>query len=250
MHNKSISELDRLVLELAVRGMLPRSSPHTCPYLPDQQALEEGFVVEKLHSETYHELMNLGFRRSGKVLYRPRCESCSSCIQLRVPVHDFAPSRSQRRVFRKNSDLSIRLAPPHLDEEKQALYTRYLTRQHPDSQQGDDPESLRDFLYSSCVDTVEATYHDAEDRLVAVSLLDVSSRSLSSVYHFFDPEHAKRSLGVHSVLAEIELCKDWGIPYYYLGYWVPGCGSMAYKADYYPHEILVEDTWQRVEKNR
>jgi arginine-tRNA-protein transferase len=40
------------------------------------------------------------------------------------------------------------------------------------------------------------------------------------------------------VLQEIEFCRAHGLPYLYLGYWVAGCASMAYKSQYRPHELL------------
>jgi len=250
------ASIDALVMKLVNEERLPRSSPHDCPYLDDLEAVEEGFMVERLRPETYHELMNLGFRRSGQVFYRPRCENCSKCTQLRVPTEDFKRSKSQRRTWNKNKDVTAEVGPPVLTDEKYDIYRRYLAHQHPDSRQTDDREGLRNFLYTTSVDTMEVRYRlddgdeegEESGRLIALSLLDVSSRSLSSVYHFFDPRERKRSLGVYSVLYEVELGRRWGIPWYYLGYWVEGAPTMKYKANYYPHEILVDGEWQRRHK--
>jgi arginyl-tRNA--protein-N-Asp/Glu arginylyltransferase len=67
---------------------------------------------------------------------------------------------------------------------------------------------------------------------------------VSAVYHFYDPEHKDRSLGVFSVLAEIDWTRQLGVPFYYLGYWVEGSKTMAYKANYGPHEVLRAGRWQ------
>jgi arginyl-tRNA--protein-N-Asp/Glu arginylyltransferase len=48
---------------------------------------------------------------------------------------------------------------------------------------------------------------------------------------------------VHSALTEIALAQRMGIPYYYLGYWIAQSPAMVYKADYRPHEVLVDGRW-------
>ncbi|MBK8100722.1 MAG: arginyltransferase [Planctomycetes bacterium] len=223
-------------------GKLPRMPEHPCSYLPERQARMQGFVTSGLDPEVYHELMDRGFRRSGDFFYAPDCRGCRRCVPIRVPVVTFTPSRSQRRALLRNRDVELRIGAPDLDAARVELYQRYLARQHRGSEQAADESTLRSFLYQPIVDTVEATYWLGE-RLAAVTILDVCSRSVSSVYHFFDPELARRSLGVYSVLAEIEWTKQQGIPHYYLGYWVEGARTMHYKADYRPHELWVDGRW-------
>lgn len=201
-------------------------------------------MIESLHPDVYHALMDMGFRRSGRVLYRPQCDGCSACVPLRVPVASFVPSKSQRRVWRRNQDVRyVVTSPPVMDEARVGLYIRYLQHQHAKTQQGDEASRLEGFLYTSCVDSIEVAYFDPQGDLVGVSILDRSAQSLSSVYHFFAPEARERSIGVYSVLLELELCKQWGIPYYYLGFWVEPCKAMTYKATYRPYELLIDGVW-------
>jgi arginine-tRNA-protein transferase len=216
---------------------------HPCSYLPDRQATEEAWLAWQVRPAAYHELMDRGFRRSGNILYRPVCEACQLCVPIRIPVEQFKPSRSQRRVLRRNADVRIRVQEPAVTAEKHDIYRRYLQTQHDKSPQGADMESLRDFLYSSCVHTIEVEYR-AEDRLLGVSICDVSQRAISGVYHYFDPGAGKRSIGVYSALSEIQLCREQGIPHYYLGYWVNGCASMEYKTNFRPYELLINGKWQ------
>ncbi len=236
------------LLDLLAGDGLPVSEPHPCPYLPVRFAREQGFLSDQLDGEVYHELMALGFRRSGRVYYRPACEACQACVPLRIDVHAFQPSRSQRRVQRRNRDVTVRVGPPDMTDEKVRLYRQYLHSQHPGSEQGDSADDLEQFLYRSPITTLEVTYHDVDLRLIGASLIDLSTRSVSSVYHFFDPREARRSLGVFSVLTEIDLCKRWEVPHYYLGYWVAGAPTMDYKADYRPHEVLIDGQWVRRDK--
>lgn len=219
------------------------SELRTCSYFDDRQALDEAYLAAEVPPAGYRGLMDLNFRRSGVLIYRPRCPSCSLCRQIRVATDTIKPSKSQRRAIRKNNDVGATCVRPQLTAEKAALYLRYIDGQHPGSSQPKDIRSLRDFLYSSCVETAEVEYRLPDGTLIAVSILDVAQDALSSVYHFFDPSHARRSLGVYSVFAECQIAREQGIPWYYLGYWIPGCRTMEYKAQYDPHEVLVDGHW-------
>ncbi len=246
MGTESADPMRLPLLDLIDSGGLPVTEPRPCAYLPGRAARSEGFRAAPLHGETYHDLMDRGFRRSGDIFYRPRCDGCQACVQIRIPVGEFEPSKSQRRALRRNEEVTVRVGPLTLTEEKAALYQRYLAHQHPGSPQSEDAEGLREFLYQDVVETVEVNYLLGE-RVIAVSILDVCSRSVSSVYHFFDPVEAGRSLGVFSILMEIEMTKAWNVPHYYLGYWVRGSKTMDYKAKFTPHELLVEGKWVRGE---
>jgi len=132
-----------------------------------------------------------------------------------------------------------RIDRPCLTEEKWSLYRRYLRHRH-DGTMGEDYDDLANFLYRSPVRTLEVTYRVGE-RLGGVGIIDVSSRAVSTVYFYFDPDLSRRSLGVFSVLWEIEWCRARGMSHYYLGFYVRGARSMSYKADYRPHELLGAD---------
>jgi arginine-tRNA-protein transferase len=84
-------------------------------------------------------------------------------------------------------------------------------------------------------------------QLLAVALTDVLSDGLSMVYSFFDPEAADRSLGTFMILDHIERARAMGLPYVYLGYWVPGSKKMDYKGRFLPQERLQPSGWTRVE---
>ena len=234
---------------LSIEALIgPHSVPlgahsHDCSYLPDRIATEEAWLVWQLSPAAYHELMDRGFRRSGNIIYRTACEGCRKCVPIRVRTADFKPSKSQRRVLNRNTDVVMYVHEPELTREKHDVYRRYLQAQHDKSPQGDDIESMRDFLYTSGVATVEICYRDHGGRLLGVSLCDVSRRSISSVYHFFEPDESRRSLGVFSAVKEIELCRDKQVPYYYLGFWIDGCKAMEYKNRYGPCELLVDGEW-------
>lgn len=225
---------------------LAMGDDHPCPYVPDETAREEVFLTAKLDPDLYHDFMDHGFRRSGDIFYRPICPTCFECRSLRVPVHEFVPSKSQRRVLRKNEDINVHAGAPELTDEKCRLYGRYLRERH-DSEDHDSPEDLRRFLYRSPVWTLELEYR-LKDRLIAVSILDICRRSMSSVYTYFDPDFSTASIGTFTALKEIEICLRRGIHHYYLGFYVKGCTSMNYKTRFRPYELLGrEREWARGE---
>jgi len=140
--------------------------------------------------------MNQGFRRSGMYFYRPVCADCSECRPIRINADEFRLSRSRRRVLRQNQDVNVRIGPPKFTKEKFKIYSDYLTTQH-----GCGPElsasNLKRFLYTSPVHTLELEYW-LRRHLLAVGIVDICSRSLSSVYVFYDPDFCSRSLGTFS----------------------------------------------------
>ena len=127
-----------------------------------------------------------------------------------------------------------------MTEEKFDLYRRYQMERH-DGEGNEDSKGMEEFLYQSPVQTVEFNYRDAAGKLVAVGICDISRRSLSSVYFYFDPEQPKRGLGNFGAMVEIEYARKQKIPYWYIGYWVKGCQAMEYKAVFRPNELLYPD---------
>lgn len=231
-----------------VPGELPQSlsEEFPCPYLPGQQARYEVYSAPGLTGGTYERLMACGFRRSGELVYRPRCRQCTECRQIRVLVDSFRRTRSMRRVWRRNQDVTVERGAPQDDiDEKHEIYQRYLEQQHDDTMNRS-REAFNSFLSGAHRDTFEFRYR-LGNRLAGVSVTDRCPGGLSSVYMYFDPEFACRSLGVFSVLHELEVCRAEGLPYYYLGYLVTGSATMEYKARFRPFELLMNmQRWVRV----
>jgi arginine-tRNA-protein transferase len=223
----------------ALRNVSPE---RPCPYLPNRLSRSEVYLAERLPGAMYERLLARGFRRSGRVVYRPRCRHCQECRQLRVLASRFAPSRSMRRVLRRSEDVRVEMGAPQPTVEKHTLFASYLDGQH-DGSMPRTYESFVEFLYDSPTRTLEFRYWLGA-RLVGVSLLDKCPKGLSSVYMYYDPTLPSRSLGTFSILKEIAYCREHRLPYYYLGYHVAGSKTMDYKARFRPAEVLVgENRW-------
>jgi arginine-tRNA-protein transferase len=231
-----------------VKVSLVTLGEHPCAYLPGRVSESRALWAERMAPAVYHKFMDAGFRRSGKLLYQPVCRGCRACVSIRVPVDQFRPSKSQRRCRRRNEDLAVTVGEPVATDEKYDLYRRYVVDRHHRPAEEEDRGTFERFLYDSPVDTLEFGYRDTSGRLLAVGLCDVSPRSLSSVYFYFDPDESRRGVGTFGALYEIETAARLGVPHYYLGYWVDGCAAMEYKADFRPAEVLHPDgVWRRMD---
>lgn len=220
--------------------------PHPCSYLGDRDAVTVFADPSYPKSiQLYSVLSRYGFRRSGQHVYRPRCSACSACVPVRLPVDAFKPNRAQRRIWKKNRDLTVQARPARYSHEHYTLYTRYLAARHSGGgMDNPSPKGYLDFLTSQWSDTVFYEFR-LDERLLGVTVADCLDDGLSAVYTFFDPEHGARSLGVFAVLLLTEITRASGLPLLYLGYWVRGCRKMSYKAGYQPLEYLVDGAWTR-----
>lgn len=221
------------------------ASPSPCGYLPDQRWSLEYDLVASLSPAEYMERMGAGWRRFGSMLFRPHCAACRSCLSLRVVVERFRPDRSQRRATRVNEgQVELRIGQPSVTAAKLRLYDRYHARQadakgwpqHP----AKDPASYAQSFVENPFPTEEWCYH-LEGKLVGVGYVDVLPGGLSAIYFFYDPDQRHRSLGTWNVLNVVRAAQARSLPHAYLGYFVPGSESMAYKARFAPNELLGED---------
>jgi arginine-tRNA-protein transferase len=225
-----------------MRVTLFEMSNGDCPYLPNRTWVTRSFRANEVPEELYEQLLNHGWRRSGSIFYHNNCPGCNLCIPIRVPVERFAPSKSQRKVLRKNRDVTIERHEAHTRSELVELFRRYdMERHDPDSDISE--ESFDRFLGSSPIQTDVMEYR-VGDRLVGAGWLDILPEGLSTVYFAFEPAEHKRSLGTFSALKEIELCQELGKPWYYLGYFVPGSPKMSYKTRFRPYQLLMDGEWR------
>ncbi len=224
------------------------SAEHPCSYLPEMSATT--LFADPRASMTpqlYSTLSDLGFRRSGEYVYTPHCAQCHACLPMRLPIRDFKPDRSQRRNWKRNQDLEVRILPAQFSDDSFALYQRYIHSRHPDgSMATPDREQAGQFFTSSWSDTRFVAFN-LSGKTLAVAVIDILESGLSAVYTFFDPEAHKRGPGVFAVLWMIEEAKRRGLPYLYLGYLIHESPKMAYKAQYRPFEVFRNGKWQREE---
>ncbi len=232
------------------------TAPQPCPYLDGRMERKlftalQGDGAEKLNNA----LSKQGFRRSQNVLYRPSCADCSACLSARIRVADFAPSKSQKRVLKRNADLTRSASSPWATEGQYALFRDYLDSRHATGGMADmdlfefaamvEETPIRTRLIEYRSKLADATItDDPYDGLRAVSLTDVLDDGLSMVYSFFAPELMKSSVGTYLILDHIQIARELELPFVYLGYWVPGSDKMGYKANFKGVEIFRKGAWE------
>lgn len=220
---------------------------HSCSYLSRRQARTLFLDPrETITPRTYQLLTEQGFRRSGGHLYRPHCRSCQACVPTRIPVADFTPRRSQRRALKRNDDVTVQVHRATYSPRFYALYARYIAGRHADGDMFPPTrDQFRSFLLSPWSESLFLCSYLGED-LVAVAVTDQQLRGLSAIYTFFEPDMPERSLGVWSVLQQIELARRLHVPHLYLGYWIRDAEKMRYKTEYRPVELFLNGRWVSV----
>jgi arginine-tRNA-protein transferase len=217
-----------------------------CPYLPGRDArLPMRFPLRHLEPEEFDECMAAGDRRAGSMLYAPDCPGCKACEAIRLDVARFRPSRTQRRVMRRGDrEIRIQCGAARIDGQRAALFNKHRNlRGLNQGESNIDTQEYGEFLVRSCCETLELTFF-VRDRLAAVAICDRGATCLSAVYCYFDPDYSRLSPGAYAILTQIDLCRRWGLRYLYLGYYIAESPHMSYKANYRPHERLIDGHWQ------
>jgi len=225
------------------------TAPQPCPYLEGRMERKlftalQGEGADRLNNS----LSQQGFRRSQNVLYRPSCADCAACLSARIDVAAFHPTKTQKRAAKRNAGLTRRASSPWATEEQYALFRRYLDARHADGGMADmDVFEFAAMIEETPIRSRVVEYSDPEAQdLIAVSLTDVLEDGVSMVYSFYTPDRPQASLGTWMILDHIEIARENGLPYVYLGYWVPGSPKMGYKSRFSGLEVYFGGRWQKV----
>lgn len=208
-----------------------------CSYISGNSQSIHYKIIHECTKEQCESLILRGWRRFGSMYFRPICQDCRACESLKIDVNRYRFRKSDRRILRKNSHITTVIRQPSLTREHLNLFERYHRYKH-HTRNWDAPKSDPKNYYASFVQGhgdfgFEVLYFDG-DKLIAVDLIDILEEGISALYCYYDPDYAGQSLGRYTLLQQIEFARRLGLKWIYLGYYVQGCQSLSYKADYTP----------------
>lgn len=196
--------------------------------------INEYFLRHRVEPEQMDKLWAQGWRHFGEYFFRYSIahhnDGAQTVIPLRIDLTKFELSRSQKRALNRNRDLTVVVRPSFIDEFKKQLFHRHKRRFNHNV-----PDSILDFMSDRpaevpCTNREIAVF--ADEKLIAVSFLDVGQASTSSVYAMFEPAESKRSLGIFMILQAINHSRELGCRYYYPGYAYRGQSFYDYKKNF------------------
>ena len=127
------------------------TTPYPCGYLPGK--LAQSLIATPHHlvdNNIYSGLIQQGFRRSGKFVYRPHCEQCNACIPTRVVLAEFTPSRSQKRAFKQHHDLVAHILPLAYQQDHFELYANYQAARHAEAENFSAEKTMQSNIGNFC----------------------------------------------------------------------------------------------------
>jgi len=182
-----------------------------------------------------------GWRRFGRNFIYPMCYGCTECKSLRIKVKDYKYSKSQRKAINRNEETKILIQDPSIQQEYLNLYNKYHSYKakrdgwkHCDI----DMQEYHETYVAGANEFGKELLYYIDGKLVAVDLIDILDDGISSVYCYYDPDYPRLSLGKYTLLYQIRLAENLGLDYVYLGYWVDGYKTFAYKEGFGPMEML------------
>ena len=215
-----------------------------CPYGLPRTAVYHQALFTSIGDATLGMLFAHGYRRNGNCIYSMRCPGCNACVPIRLRPEEFVPNRNQRRVVKKNQDVTVGVAPLRMSSENLALLHHHLRTRFPEGRSNAE-DYYAGFFISAISRCFEIRYRVGE-RLIGVAIVDGSEQWLNAVYFYFDPQESWRSPGTMNILNLVRFCRRHGIEHLYLGYCIEEVRAMRYKAAFRPHELLRGGQWEPV----
>lgn len=212
-----------------------------CSYLDDKKQTTHYKVINNCDAKSCEALIERGYRRFGKMYFRPICATCTECQSIKIDVNNYRFSKSAKRIIKKAKNITSYIQTPSVSQEHLELFEKYHLYMHKkkgwDYSQTDSRHYYNSFVTGHADFGFEVLYYDQE-KLIGVDLIDILENGISSIYFYYDPDYAKYSLGKLSLYNQIKYAQSTNKQWIYLGYYVEGCPSLSYKSQYTPYVTL------------
>lgn len=212
-----------------------------CSYLKDKKQIMHYKIIGNCNIKSCSDFIERGFRRFGKMYFRPICEGCDECKSIKIDVNNFTFTKSARRVIKKASGIKNYIQKPSMTQEHLALFEKYHKYMNI-KKNWEYSETTAEHYYNSFVVGheefgYEVLYYD-DDKLIGIDLIDILEDGISSIYFYYDPDYSHLSLGKYSLYNQIKFALKSDKKWIYLGYYVKDCPSLSYKSEYKPYLTL------------
>ncbi|MFC1744463.1 hypothetical protein ACFL35_10755 [Candidatus Riflebacteria bacterium] len=238
------SKVDNKVIDL--RGNLTIILPaqnHNCGYFKDRKALCDSFIMLCPGVDTFEDLMEKGFRHFGPFYWTNKCENCTQCVPIRIPVQEFQLSKSKKIIINKNLDLDVKISKPVFSDKKYKLFREHGKKFPYSGSIKHSREEFQAMFFDPPHPFCKEYQYFLGKKLIAVGYVDETPKQFSSTYFFYDLNYNRRSLGNFSILFELTRARQKGAKFYYLGYYLSKNSSMKYKIDFFPSEVQIKGKW-------
>jgi arginyl-tRNA--protein-N-Asp/Glu arginylyltransferase len=217
----------------------------SCIFDQERKIKLSAFYLYRCTREDFDYYLELGYRKFAYRFFKYLCD-CDLCSSIRIIAHEYSHSKTHKRVLKKNAGMQFSVSPLEYKESHYQLYRKHHAERGFNIL---DEELFVQEFYLSPVEAFITEVRDG-DRLVGVGFIDLGKESLSSVYFIYDPDYSDYSLGIFSIIKEIDLAKSLGKRYYYLGLYCKGQRFLGYKDKFVPYETFDYETgiWQQCDK--
>ena len=205
----------------------------------------ERLITDQLSLKEWDNLLEQGWDRVGTGFFRRRFDYYTNGLEtfqtelmpLRYRLAGFQFSKSQRIVQRRNADLRRIYRPTLIDDEKYELFNDYY------------------FARFGAINTIHTWVSGNEtpfptyevsvyklDKLIACSFFDPTPRANYSTLGIHDPNEKRRSLGIFTMISEIEFGLRQRKKFHYPGHAYHSATMYAYKKRFPNAECFDWDT--------
>jgi arginine-tRNA-protein transferase len=225
---------------MSIPGLLLPETTADCPYLSERTSTMENFIAGQMTESDMEGLLADGYRHFGPYFFRPICRLCHLCVPLRIPLVGFSFSKSGKRVLARGAKFVTALERPQPSNEAFELFRKHKRRFEDDHAETHLEFEFHSFFHPSFPFSFQLSVHDGS-RVVAVSHLDVTKNALSAIYCYYDDSYTRESLGTFAINKAIEIGRERGAPFLYLGYYVAENRHMSYKGRFHPSQVLIQE---------